>query len=203
MIDLAICVPCGDTVKSNFAFCLAQLTARLEKESVSHMVFFQSGSVLPDQRQALGNQSLQSNSKWTLWLDSDMVFPATVFERLSSHNLDIVAGTYSTRYATHKSVAFMSDDDASQRLTQRTGLHKVNSVGMGCMLMKTSVLETLPAPWFSFIWDNGIKRYSGEDIYFCNLAHDYDIPVFVDAEFSEQLGHTGSNTFTMKDVYDV
>ena len=203
MIDLAICIPSTDTVTTKFAFCLANLSSRLQSHGITHRIMFQTGSVLPDQRQQLGDISIDLKSTWTLWLDSDMVFPATTFEILSKHNKRIVAGSYSTRYAPYKSVAFMDEYDASQRLQQRTGLHKVSSVGMGCMLIKTQVLVELPKPWFSFTWDEGVKRYSGEDIYFCQQATDYEIPIWVDADFSEQLGHTGTKTYTMDDIYNV
>jgi choline kinase len=132
-MKLAICVPVRDTVHSTFAYCLNELTSHLVRSNVDYNLFFQNGSVLPEQRTALVSSALNAKCDYILWLDSDMVFPKNLYQRLSSHNYDIVACTYSTRTKPYRNVAFLTHD-FNDRLTASLGVHKVSSVGMGLML---------------------------------------------------------------------
>ncbi len=197
---LSICVPVRDTVTSEFAYCLAQLTANLSNQNVPFMLFFELGSMLPQQRINLAKKSIEANATQILWLDSDMSFPSSVYHLLNKHKKDIVACTYSTRTPPHKSVAFTNKFDLSNRLEATTGLHKVYSVGMGCMLVNASVFNKLTAPWFEFKYSPRYDHFKGEDIYFCELASDAGYDVYVDADASKYCSHTGQQNFTLEDT---
>lgn len=192
---LTICVPCQDSVSSLFANCLANLTAELAKNNVKHYLYFLNGTVLPDSRSKLVRDSIANGSEYILWLDSDMIFPSDTFFRLKKHNKDIVAATYSTRTNPPRSVAFIDEYDFDKRLTETTGLHNVFAVGMGCMLVKTSVYKKLESPWFSHEWDNYTKTFYGEDIFFCKLAYNNGYDIFVDCDLGKEVGHHGSKIY--------
>jgi hypothetical protein len=194
-MNLAICIPSRDNVPIGFARSLANLTATLEKNNITYDLKIMLGSVLPDLRMNLAYSSL--NSDYILWLDSDMHFPSYTFEKLKSHNKDIVAATYSTRYKPQRSVAFMDQGNIDLRLDQSTGLHEVFAVGMGCMLIKTEILKTMSEPWFKFEWDPITKTYSGEDIFFCRTATDHGYKIFVDADLSNELAHYGTKAYLL------
>jgi len=130
-----------------------------------------------------------------LWLDSDIHFPANIVDRFLKHNRDIVAANYSTRYAPYRSVAFTDANNTDIRLETKIGLHKVWAIGFGCMLIKRSVFEQLPKPWFSHEYNQDLDTYSGEDIYFCNQAMHHGIDVWVDAEI--QIAHIGIKANTL------
>ncbi len=195
---LTICVPCQDSVSAIFAKCLANLTAELARTGIKHYLYFLNGTVLPDSRNKLVIDSLKNNSEYILWLDSDMVFPSDVFLKLSKHNKDIVAATYSTRVNPPQSVAFVDEFDLSKRLNHTTGLHSVYAVGMGCMLVKTSVFKKIKQPWFNISWDNDTESFMGEDIYFCNLAYNSGYEIFVDCDLSKEVGHHGSKIYMLE-----
>lgn len=195
---LTICVPCQDSVSSIFAKCLANLTAELAKAGIEHYLYFLNGTVLPDSRNKLVLDSFKNNSEYLLWLDSDMIFPSDVFFKLQKHNKDIVAVTYSTRVNPSKSVAFVDEFDLSKRLTEKTGLHSVYAVGMGCMLTKTSVFKRLSKPWFDITWDNNTESFIGEDLYFCDLAFNSGYEIFVDCDLSNEIGHHGSKIYMLE-----
>lgn len=199
-MKLAICVPVKDTVHSGFSICLVNLVANLIKNNISYELCYNFGTVIANQRNELAQDAIKKNCTHILWLDSDMHFPASVVKTFLSHDLDIVAATYSTRYKPRRSVAFMDRFDLDKRLDKTVGVHKVFAVGMGCMLIKTDILTTLPKPWFQYIWNNDTQDLCGEDIYFCSQAHDYGYKVYVDASTSNNVAHLGTKAFLIKET---
>jgi hypothetical protein len=189
-------------VNIGFARCLANLTSRLAKQGIEHEVIVSLGSVLPQLRTDIAKTAMLKNYDWLLWLDSDMHFPDNVVEKLRSHHAHIVAATYSTRSSPQRSVAFNDLDNTEDRLASGTGLHQVAAVGMGCMLVHRSVYEKIPEPWYSHLWNNETKTFSGEDVYFCHLAGTYDIKVHVDLDLSKELAHYGTKAYLLQETQD-
>lgn len=194
-MQLGICVPARDQVHTNFAIALANLTSKLTRDSIDYQLHVVCGSVIAESRTRLANEALDYGATHLLWLDSDIHFPANVVNKFLEHDRDIVAANYSTRYAPYRSVAFINPQDTEQRLETRFGLHKIWSVGMGCMMVKRQVFEELPKPWFSHAYDKDTDTYSGEDIYFCNQAGHHGFEVWLDAEI--QLAHLGTKAHTL------
>jgi choline kinase len=187
---LSICVPARDQVHTAFAISLANLTSRLTAKNIDYELHFVLGSVIAESRTRLANEALDHGATHILWLDSDIHFPANIVDKLNSHNKQIVAATYSTRYAPYKSVAFINPDNIDARLEETRGLHRVWAVGMGCMLVQREVFEMLPKPWFSHEYNKKLDTFGGEDIYFCNQAMHHGILVHVDADI--KIAHIGS-----------
>lgn len=200
-MKLAICIPARDTIHTPFAQCLNNLTNCLTKDGIQFKVFFNLGSVIPQQRNDLVEDALKYNADYILWLDSDMHFPNTIFYDLLSHQKEIVAATYSTRINPQKSVAFMDKNNLSSRLKEKTGLHKVFAVGMGCMLTKTIVFNEIPKPWFNLQWNFDYENFSGEDIYFCNQANDTGFDIYVDATASNSVAHYGTKAYMIDEAH--
>jgi len=198
--DLVICVPVRDTVTSTFAFDLASLVGHISNKGVSYKLLFQNGSILPDQRTQLVKDALKHNPKHIMFLDSDMAFPAIIYEELVKHNKSVVACTYSTRSQPYRSVAFLDHNNLSARLNKTSGLHLVASVGMGIMLINAEVFKTVNTPWFVFEWNNTYDGFIGEDIYFCKKIKEYDYDVFVDASISNLCGHSASVIKRLTDI---
>jgi choline kinase len=196
---LAICVPVRDTVHSAFAFCLAQLASNLTHNNIRYQLFFEVGSLIADQRYRLVNTALERTATEILWLDSDMIFPADVYQKLSKWNHDVVACMYSTRTKPYRSTAFLSDN-MQDTLTARSGIHSVYAVGMGCMLTKTQVFKIVPQPWFNTRWDYQNNSFSGEDIYFCDQLQNYNYQVFVDCDLSNQCSHIGTTNIKLENI---
>lgn len=197
---LAICVPVRNSVVTEFSYSLAQLTAHLAKNNIAFMLFFENGSILPDQRHRLVRAALNAGCNQILWLDSDMVFPSTIYDQLVQHQLPVVACSYSTRTAPYKSVAFVDANNLDHRLTHTIGIHPVYAIGMGCMLINASVFQQIPAPWFAFQYDYQTGSYCGEDIVLCKLLAEHGVTVYVDADASRQVYHVGSVKLGLSDV---
>lgn len=199
-MDLAIAVPCGQMVHAGFARCLANLTRYLADQQYDFEVVMVMGSVLPQQRTDLVKHAAAKQARWILWLDSDMHFPDTVFDRMLAWNKTIVACTYSTRMKPQQSVAFTNSEDLTERLTADQGLHPVWAVGMGCMLTKTEIFSQIPQPWFSHQWHENSQSYTGEDLYFCDRAQTHGHGVYVDCDLSKEIAHYGTKAYLLREV---
>jgi hypothetical protein len=201
MIDLVICVPVRDTVHSRFAYDLANLVSHLSYKNVTHKLIFQNGSILPDQRMQLVKDALKHKPAHILFLDSDMTFVSSVYHELLKHDKPVVACTYITRSAPYKNVAFLDHNNLEIRLSEKSGLHRVASVGMGIMLISSEVFNTVNTPWFAFEYNYMHDGFIGEDIYFCKKIKEYDYDVFVDVDTSNLCGHLASTTMKLRDIY--
>lgn len=190
-MKLAICVPVRDTVHSKFAYCLSELTSHLVRSNVEYNLFFQNGSVLPEQRNTLVELAINAKCNQILWIDSDMVFPKNLYQKLANHSKDIVACTYSTRTAPYRSVAFLNNN-FNDRLTATIGIHRVSNVGMGLMLTNIEVYNLLPKPWFVFDYDINLNAYLGEDMYFCQKINEHGCDIYVDVDTSKKCYHLGT-----------
>jgi len=197
---IGICVPVRDTLHSGFAYCLAQLTSHLTKNNIEFKLYFENGSIISDQRYRLVMSALHDKCAQILWLDSDMLFPVTIYERLNQHNKIAVAATYSTRTKPYRNTAFANDN--FDPATNNSGLHLVYSVGMGLMLTDISIFNTIPRPWFQVTWDHRYEAFTGEDVYFCAQIKNYEHELYVDFDLSKQCGHIGSVAIKMENIND-
>jgi hypothetical protein len=201
-MSVAICTPARDQVSTGYAKSLANLTAKISKQGYKFELIVSLGTVISQLRIDLATVALKKGHEWILWLDSDMHFPDNTLERLMSHDKKIVAATYSTRYKPQRSVAFTNQNNYNDRLLEKTGLHEVWAVGMGCMLTHRSVFETLPRPWFNHEWDLRTESFMGEDLFFCKSAAEHGFDIFVDTDLSQETGHYGTKIFLLQETID-
>lgn len=197
---LGICVPVRDTLHSGFAYCLSQLTAHLVASAVEFKLYFENGSMISDQRYRLVMNAQADNCTQILWLDSDMLFPVSIYSQLNSHDQLVTAGTYSTRTAPYRNTTFGSSE--FDVVKHDTGLHQAYAVGMGLMLTDIRVFDKIPRPWFKVAWSHKLDTFIGEDIYFCEQLNTYEIDLWVDYDLSNQCGHIGSKAIKMEDTND-
>lgn len=195
---VAICVPVRDNVTAVFAQSLAMLTKKCgesEQKISLHMVM---GSEVAMQRQQLAEEALTTDCTHLLWLDADMKFPTNTLQALLSHNKDIIACNYSTRVAPHRPVAFRSEHDLDARVHNGNGIQKIFAVGMGCMLVKRQVYETMAKPYFSVTWNDDYTNLVGEDIYFCTRAKEAGYEIWLENDISKNIAHVGTRAYTIK-----
>lgn len=197
---LAICIPCRDQVHSLFTYNLTQLLFYCNSIKLPVNIFMQTGSLISRQRQNLAMAAIDDGATHILWLDSDMMYPTTLPETLLSHNKEIVACNYSTRTVPIKGVAYKKIGDWDSWLKPKNTtprLQEVAGVGMGCMLTATSVFEKLDKPWFEVSWIEEYNDFIGEDFYFCILARQAGIPVYIDTVVSRDITHIGIAEFSL------
>jgi hypothetical protein len=194
---LAVCIPCRDTLHSAHAMSLVELVKFNTMNDIDTHVFMDASTILLTQRERLATMALQSGSEHILWLDSDMVFPATTAVRLMAHDEDIVAANYIRRQLPAKGVAYETIGDWENPLDFDVydDLVPVEGVGMGCMLMKTDIFSELSKPWFDFQWSPQSNDFLGEDMVLCQKISNTGRTIKIDTALSQELRHLGTWAF--------
>lgn len=196
-IKLSILVPTRDTVSSHFSYCLTQLVKITTQVGIDNYLFFNSSSILLNQREGLIEEAKKVNSDYVLLLDSDMIFPPTTAIRLMNHNVDIVGCNYMKRSKPIKPVAYekMYDWENPLPLTPQEELVKVEAVGLGCMLIKMDVFKSINKPYFEFTYDVKSKSWIGEDFNLLNKFRNRGYEVNIDTVLSNEIKHVGSYAY--------
>lgn len=199
---LAVCIPCRDTLHSAHAMSLAELVKFNTMNDIDTHVFMDASTILLTQRERLATMALEVGAEYTLWLDSDMAFPATTAVRLMSHNEDIVAANYVRRQFPCKGVAYETIGDWENPLSfdVQDELVSVEGIGMGCVLMKTEIFEKIPKPWFEFGWSPESNDFLGEDMMLWQKVHSLGYEVKVDTALSQEMRHLGTYAFGPDDL---
>lgn len=196
-LKLSIVVPTRDTVHTGFAFALTQLIKTTENLGIETYLFFNSSTILLNQREQLTTSSLEMESDYILWLDSDMTFPSTTAIRLLSHEKNIVGCNYKKRSVPQNSVAYkkIGDWDSWLPLELDQGLVEVEGVGMGCLLVKTELFNKIQKPYFEFTYDNESDSWCGEDFNLLKKFNDIGEKTYIDTTLSLEIGHLGTYKF--------
>lgn len=139
----------------------------------------------------------QIDYDYIMWIDSDIVFTPEDFFKLLNHQKDIVSGLYimsdNTHFATVKDwdMEFFKENGFFKFLTRtdienKTELFPVDYTGMGWMLVKKGVFESMKYPWFEPLYvefqmnDKFIKEFFSEDVVFCKKAKNNNFEVLID-----------------------
>jgi hypothetical protein len=194
---LAVLVPCRDLLHSAFAMCLAEMVKLNAMNGLDTHVIMDASTVLLTQRERLAAEARSVGAEYMLWLDSDMVFPASTALRLLAHKEDVVAANYVRRQLPAKGVAYETIGDWQNPLPfePQDELVEVEGVGMGCMLVKTSILDDIPQPWFEFGWTPESNDWLGEDMIFCQKMAQAGNTVKIDTQLSMEMRHLGTWAF--------
>jgi hypothetical protein len=195
--SVSILVPTRDTVYSHFSYSLGNLIKTTTQMGINVHLFFDASTILINQRETLINQAIAMKSEWVLWLDSDMMFPATTLLRLLAHKQDIVACNYMKRSFPFKSVAFTDTNDWESwvPLQSEEELVTVEAIGMGCVLMKTSIFQKLSKPYFEYTYQPKTKDWGGEDFTLFKKLNKVGYQVKVDTNLSNEIYHIGTYAY--------
>jgi len=194
---LAVLVPCRDMLHAAFAKSLTELVKLNTSSGIDTHVIMDASTVLLTQRERLGLEAQKVGAEYMLWLDSDMVFPATTALRLIAHNEPVVAANYIRRQLPAKGVAYETIGDWQNPLPfePQDELAPVEGIGMGCMLVKTAILSKIAQPWFEFGWTPESNDHLGEDMIFCQKMAQAGYTVKVDTQLSMEMRHLGTWAF--------
>lgn len=151
--------------------------------------------LIPRLRTELVKAALAVGAEWLLWMDDDMVFPPNALHRLLAHKQEIVGATYVTKTVPPVPIALVSEKVRLIITKESNGLAPVIRLGLGLCLMKASLFENLPEPWFDFSWQEQKEIYGGEDVYFWKKMLDSGKKLWCDQDLSYQVGHRGRIEF--------
>jgi len=129
---------------------------------------------------------LKSDASHLLFIDSDMLLPADLLERLLAHNKDVVSALYFGRTQPEPMFRVKKGGKYSALLNfPKNTLFKADSVGLGACLIKRTVIEKVSEslgqeePMFKFTY-SGKAEIVGEDTGFCEKAIEAGFKIFVD-----------------------
>lgn len=215
---VAVLVP-GDRWKAAFGFSITNMIAHFMASRYSGRKAIQvisvSGSMLAQVRTDLICRGLEAEfdldgekvigATHLLLLDDDMNFPPDILNRLLRHNVPVVGCNYSRRTMPPMPTCWGLDGRDVFTNDDSKGLQSVSHVATGLMLLDARVFEYLNAklgdeavPWFAFDWkkgDDGKWSQTGEDVYFCAKLRKAGLPVYVDHDASQAVGHIGEFEF--------
>lgn len=205
-VKIAVTYLAPDMVHALFCQSLASMAMYSIAQGIGMGVNISQSSVVDIGRGVQVHECLRHAPTHLLFLDSDMRFPSDTLARLLRRDKDIVGCTYSQRRSprgyTHRSVgndfAVPSND---------VEIFPVNSLGLGCVLIRANVFRRMTRPWFKTIIEvdkptnkDGSDAYTSEDIYFFNAARANGYEVWCDWQLSQQIGHVGMFAFELKHV---
>lgn len=123
--------------------------------------------------------AVNAGSTHVWFVDQDMVIPNGALPRLLAHDAPVVSGLYFDKVK-HLPVAFNWDPvQALETLpTNRERLLVVGGTGLGCALIKTSLLRAMSDKYGDLMWFG--DKANGEDTYFANRCREMGVPFLLD-----------------------
>lgn len=129
---------------------------------------------------------------WLLFLDADMRHPRDLLARLLLHDRMIVSARYQMRKAPFHTVAMRKAGAGPhdyKAIDAQGGLHEVDAVGAGALLIHRHVLEDLrfeaghdADDWFRYQTGPKGLRTTSEDMWFCERAKASGFRVWCDLD---------------------
>lgn len=169
---VVIAIGCQDTVKAKTLSTLMGIMLST-KDALITGFFMRQGGDIVSARGAGVEYARETQATHIFFVDSDMSFPPDTLDRLLKHDKDIVTVEYNRRQLPPESVTFPLEERSD------TELYKAKNIGGGCLLIKLSVFDYVPQPWFNF-GRKGTKVVIGEDTWFSNAARDVGIDSWID-----------------------
>lgn len=180
--SIFLAIPSGDNVSTDFALSLTALTVATRADFCLGNI---RTSCLAQSRELLAERAIESGCEYTLWLDSDMEFPARSLNILLETGVDMIGVDYPKRESPGGSTVVWKDG-------------KVTRMGFGLVLMKTEILSKIQVPRFPILWDGKTKSYRTEDYTFCEKVLDAGIRIYCHTELSKHIGHAAQRILRVK-----
>ncbi len=188
-MKIAICLPTGDLVHTDFALSLAAL------EVGGHKIAFCNirSTNLCVARFVLVLRALEEGYDAVFFIDSDLAFPQDSLNRLINHDAPIVSASYRSRRPPFE---FQGDFLNPTDWHDARGVHCMSSICIGFSLIRSEVFNKLPQPWFPILWEDGFG-YRGEDHWFSVAARHAGYKLWCDMDLSREISHIGTTGYRL------
>lgn len=154
-------------------------------------------------RNSIVESAMSAGADWLLMLDDDMIInplvtvgPSNAYDflaRLLAHDKDIIGALYYQRIGGCMPVAMMASSEDAYRFLRDDeltgGLQKVDVTGGGAMLVRMSVFDKIPHPYFA------PEHKFGTDVQLCRAAATKGIETYLDS--SIEIGHQREERVTI------
>ena len=153
------------------------------------------GSTISVARNKLVTGSLRAD--YLLFIDSDMVLPIDLIDRLLAHKKDVVGALAYSRGYPHDPITLREWKPGEYYKTKPTGeLIDVDATGCACLLVKTEVFNKIKQPWFDFsVYKE--TECKGEDVLFCEKVRAAGYKIYVDTGL--ECGHISDRVIGSND----
>lgn len=141
----------------------------------------------------LGKLMLERDLEWLFCTEDDHIYQPHTLMRLLEHDKDIVSGLYLKRDYPFEPVAYYEVGDGNGSIRSHYlddsegGLVEVDAVGVGCLLIRRKVFETLPAPWWILTAPPAAPDMINSDVEWCRAAKRHGFSIWCDLDLS--VGH--------------
>ena len=166
-------------------------------------------SILYISRENLAKAAINSNIDYLMFLDSDQVIQPDTVDRMAKYldeGEDIITTLIFRKDPPYHPCIFSESEELPNRQIslkfydiETADLSKpfyVDSCGMGCMMMKVSVLKSMPEPWFL------PRPYTGEDISFIyDAVKKFGYKILCDPTI--EIGHIGTKNYNRNDYFRI
>jgi hypothetical protein len=128
-------------------------------------------------------EALKCGAEYLWFVDSDQDFPPDTLARLKAVKADVACADMWSRSWPSFRIVFRGDKPVPDEVADRGKIEDITYCGMGCTLIRTSILrklETKEQPWF---W----TAHNGEDATFCFKV--LEAGGTVKCDFSLKSGH--------------
>lgn len=142
------------------------------------------GGNVPRQRNFLARTAKKYGFDYLFFVDSDVILPSDVIDRLLAHKKDIIGATYRRRVPPHDLLGCRAPIDAREGDTDT--IMNMVQLPTGALMIRTEALDNIPQPWFTYEYPDETTEIS-EDYAFCAKALKAGLQIFWD--HSIQVGH--------------
>ena len=201
MAKIAICIPMRETIYTTF---FDNFLKTLFDTSKNHVIALNLSVRFPLQkaRQELMENALKSDPDYILMIDSDMILPDGIVDKLIGMDVDVASALYFAKNPPYMPIIRFKKENENYYESRAVSLNErveVDAAGLGCMLIKAGVVKKLLEKEKK-IFDmterevRGQKIPIGEDVYFCELLKKHGHKIFVNTGII--CGHIGMDIIT-------
>jgi len=145
---------------------------------------------LPDARNTVHSEFLQTDCEYLVMLDSDVLPPSNFLDALLKHHLPMVGGWYRKKGEPYPPCVYDNEQPPDEngviqyklREEPGRGLEEVAGAGAGCWLMHRSVAEAIGEKPYDM-------EHGGEDLALCRKVHAAGFKTWID--WSVACNHAG------------
>lgn len=207
MIKVAVCIASTGHCKTQFAISLSSLmayfpSARLALEEPDQYIgqFMVESSGLAHNQHQLILRAKDWGATHIFWVEDDMQFPPDALHQLFARRQRWVGANYPMRCGPpFEYTALGMDGKRCYTGPESKGLEQVIYTGYGVTLMDINLFNEIEAPWFEMAW-LGDGNYATTDSYLASKAAKAGIPIYVDHDLSQQIGHVGHHVYHCAEV---
>jgi len=207
MIKIAVCIASTGHCKTQFAVSLSSLMAyfpsvRLAPEEPDQYIgqFLVESSGLAHNQHQLVMRAQEWGATHIFWVEDDMQFPPDALHQLFSKRQLWVGANYPMRVGPPFEFTALAMDGMRVFTGPKSpGLERCMYTGYGVTLMSMEIFERVEAPWFEMSW-LGDGNYATTDSYLAHKVREAGIPIYVDHDLSQKIGHVGHHVYHCAEV---